>query len=145
MRRKSLAVLAGLLTLTGCTDDGSERAGETALECQSEATDGCLTLRNSVSAGPAQSYVYLSNVTGDPVRQYGLASKLHFGRGNTFTRPLEPGEYVVSFFEGLPREFSRTSWMSTRACGRRFRIETGRIVDFRLKWPEGQRCTLERR
>lgn len=144
---RSLAIVAGLLMLGACSDDApSDRAKEPPLKCQTETTDGCLTLRNSTSSGPGRSYVHLSTKGGDPVRQYGISSTLLFGRGNVFTRPLQPGEYVVSFFEGGPKDFSETSWMSDRACGREFRIREGRIEDFRLVWPRrSPRCTIERR
>ncbi|HEX2057428.1 MAG TPA: hypothetical protein VHI71_03585 [Actinomycetota bacterium] len=146
MRRLSFAMLTSFLILTACSDDaGSDRAEETPLQCQTSPTDGCLTLRNPLSNGPRRSYVHLATIDRDPVRQYGITPTLPFGRGHWFTRPLKAGEYIISFFEGRPKDMLETSWIAQRACGREFRIRPLRTFGFKVRWPRGTiRCTIER-
>ena len=140
-------IIAGLITLTACTKNSApEDAHELPLRCQAEAADGCLTLRNPLSNAPGPSYAFLSTRDGDPVEQYGITHTFHFGHGQTFTRPLKPGEYVVSFFEGAPRSFSVRGWRSERACGRNLRIRTESVVDLRIVWPRrDEGCAIVRR
>jgi hypothetical protein len=145
MTPRAVAILAGLLLLAACADEDGGDTAELLLDCQAEPEDGCLTLRTPVSKGPPRAYVHFATDEGEPLRQYGLFTTGPFGRGDIFTRPVKPGDYVVSMFRGNYRDFSDTTWMQERECGREFRVRTGRALDFKVVWEGPNRCTIERR
>ena len=141
MTSRASALVTSFMLLAACTGRDAQRRAEPPLECQKEVVDGCLFIRTPISKGPWRYHSRLTTNDGELVHQYGITPRLHMGRGDTFERPLEPGNYVLSIFRGGPNAFSETS---DEVCGRPFRIRTQRAQEFRVAWEGKKRCIIER-